>query len=966
MRSPIREVQKFGQSIWYDNIRRGLITSGELERMVDVDGLLGVTSNPAIFEKALGGSGDYDLALKALVGKGVKDAQRLFEQLAIQDIQLAADVLHPTYLSTEAVDGYVSLEVSPYLARDTEGTIAEARRLWSEVARDNVMIKVPATREGIPAMRTLIAESINVNVTLIFALEAYEAVAEAYQAGLEELVSQGGDPSRVASVASVFVSRVDALVDDRLSNELDETSDPGRRRKLKSLVGRVAIANARLAYARFQELFAGQRWSALASRGARVQRLLWASTATKNPKYPRTLYVDELIGPHTVNTVPAETYLAFQQEGRVRGSLTENWAESLDRARETLSVLEEVGTSIEEVTDHLLEQGVRLFSDAFDRLLGAVEKKRQELLGGGLARQVYELGPEAEVVAHTLEEWRAEGKVRRLWERDKSLWSDTDEDQWLGWLHVVDGWCPQMHELERVAETVRRADYRHAVVLGMGGSSLCPDVMRRTFGRREGFPELLVLDSTVPAQIRALEREIDLEHTLFIVSSKSGGTIEPNMFKQYFFEKLERTLGSGNAGSRFFAVTDPGTKLHEVAKADGFAHIAFGLPGIGGRFSALSNFGMIPSAIAGIDVRDFIENAEVMVQACASVVPPEQNPGAKLGAVLGTFGCRGRDKVTLIVSPALASLGAWIEQLVAESTGKEGKGLIPIDGEEAGAPDVYGNDRVFVYVRLDSAPSVEQEAAVAALEEAGYPVVRITLEDPMDLGQEFFRWELATAVAGSILGINAFDQPDVEAAKVAARKLTAAFEDAGKLPAETPVREERGIRLFADPRNAGELGATGQALEHTLAAHLDRLGPGDYFAINAYVEMSEPHHRELQAVRHAVRDAKRVATTLGYGPRFLHSTGQLHKGGPNTGVFLQVTCDDAEDLEIPGQRATFGVVKAAQAQGDFGVLAERGRRLLRVHLGPDVPAGLAALREAVGQALDRPATAGRERTPSSR
>jgi transaldolase / glucose-6-phosphate isomerase len=951
MRNPIREVQKFGQSIWYDNIRRGLITSGELMAMVNGDGLLGVTSNPAIFEKALAGSADYDPAFRALVSKGVKDAQDLFEQLAIQDIQLAADVLHPTYVSTQAVDGYVSLEVSPYLAHDTEGTLAEARRLWAEVARENVLIKVPATPAGIPAIRTLIGEGINVNVTLIFAVSAYEAVAEAYIAGLEQRVAQGGDPSRVASVASVFVSRIDSLIDDRLAQEIEDTTDNARRKRLESLLGRVAIANSKLCYGRFQDLFAGERWNRLTQRGARVQRLLWASTGTKNPKYAKTLYVDELIGAHTVNTVPAETYVAFKQDGRVRPALTENWAESLDQARETLDALAEVGISIQAVTDQLLDQGARLFSDAFDRLLVAVEKKRQAMLGSGLARQTYALGSATRAVEQTLEAWRAEGKVRRLWARDTSLWSDTDEDQWLGWLHVVDESQAEMHELDRIVEAVKRGNYKHAVVLGMGGSSLCPDVMRRTFPRREGHPELLVLDSTVPAQVAALEAQLDIRRTLFIVSSKSGSTIEPNMFKQYFFAKLEQALGAGKAGPHFLAITDPGTKLFNAAQADAFGRIAYGVPSIGGRFSALSNFGIVPSAIAGVDVHELLESAEVMVQACAAVVPPEQNLGVRLGAIMGTLAKLGRDKLTLIQSPAIASLGAWIEQLVAESTGKSGTGVVPVDGETLGRPDVYGTDRLFVYLCLATASSKEQDSGVAALEAAGHPVVRITLEDPLDLGQEFFRWEMATAVAGSILGINAFNQPDVEAAKVAARKLMTAFESSGALPAETPLREEKGMKLFADARNAAELGGGKETLEQTLAKHLARLAAGDYFAINAYLEMNDANHRELQALRHAVRDAKRVATTLGYGPRFLHSTGQLHKGGPASGVFLQVTSDDAKDLAIPGQRFSFGVLKSAQAQGDFQVLAERGRRLLRVHLGADVAAGLAALRGAVEQAV---------------
>jgi transaldolase/glucose-6-phosphate isomerase len=953
MANPLIEVQKFGQSIWYDNIRRGLITSGELQAMVDHDGLLGVTSNPAIFEKALAGSTDYDPAMKALVTQGVGTAQDIFERLAIADIQLAADVMYPAYLRTGGRDGYVSFEVSPYLAHDTQGTIAEARRLHAAIGRDNVMIKVPATPEGIPAITQLISEGINVNVTLLFALEAYEVVANAYITGLEQLAAAGGATSKVASVASFFLSRIDSLIDEKLSQALNATRDPEQRAKLKSLVGKMAITSAKVAYARYQELYAEERWKALAAKGARPQRLLWASTSTKNPKYPKTLYVDELIGPDTVNTLPAETVNEFRNSGRVRPSLRENWAESIEQAYETIQGLAEVGISIKEATDYLLADGVKKFSEAFDKLLGAVEKKRQALLGGELAGQTYMLGEAASPVQAILDDWRVDGKVRQLWSGDTSLWSATDENQWLGWLHVVDGQRDHEEHLKHIVEDVQSSGFKQALLLGMGGSSLCPEVIRRTFGVIDGFPELLVLDSTVPAQVKTFAQKIDLKQTLFIVSSKSGGTTEPNVFKQYFFDKVQQTIGADQAGTRFIAITDPSTKLHKLAKADRFRHIIHGVPSIGGRYSALSNFGMVPAAIMGVNVPKFLDSTEIMVHSCASCVPPETNPGVVLGVIMGTLAKRGRDKVTIVTSPGIAALGAWLEQLLAESTGKEGKGLVPVDNERLGSPEVYGNDRLFVYLRLNATPSAEQDAAITALEQAGHPVVRIALEETLDLGQEFFRWEIATAVAGSILGINAFNQPDVEASKIATRKLTAAYEETGKLPDESPILQDGGLSLFTDPKNAGALGSAAQSrnLAGYLAAHLGRIQPGDYFAMNAYVEMNEENQQELQAIRHAVRDAKRVATTLGYGPRFLHSTGQLHKGGPNTGVFLQITSEDAEDLPIPGQKYTFGILKRFQAQGDFAVLVERGRRVLRLHLGSDVRAGLSKLREIVQSTL---------------
>ncbi len=683
------------------------------------------------------------------------------------------------------------------------------------------------------------------------------------------------------------------------------------------------------------------------------QRLLWASTSTKNAKYPKTIYVDELIGADTVNTVPAETYIAFRDSGNVRPSLTENWDENIANARETMAMLAEVGIDFKWVTKTLLDDAVKKFADPFDKLLGTVEKKRQQIQGG-LVPQSYSLGNQADAVKKTLEDWRTEGKIRKLWARDASLWTGQDEGQWLDWLGIVDAQRESGSHLVEVAEAARKSGYKHALLLGMGGSSLAPEVWKKTFGAVKGAPELFVLDSTVPAQVKAFEKRIDLKNTVFIVSSKSGGTIEPNVFKQYFLDKVRGAVGD-DAGSRFICVTDPKTKMNEIAKKDRFRHIFFGLKGIGGRFSALSNFGMIPMAVMGVDTQKFLDSTEVMVQACASCVPPDLNPGVTLGCILGTLARNGRDKVTVIASPGIASLGAWLEQLMAESTGKahpatgKGTGLIPVDGEKVGPPDAYGSDRVFVYERLTSDSSKDLDAAVDALEKAGHPVVRINVADKYDVGQEMFRWEIATAVAGSILGINAFNQPDVEEAKVAARSLMAYFTEKGSLPDEKAILEGDGLKLFTDSSNANALGsaAAGKTPAGYLKAHLGRLSAGDYFAINAYVEMNEGHDTILQGIRHAVRDARKVATTLGYGPRFLHSTGQLHKGGPNSGVFLQITCDDAEDVAIPGEKFSFGVLKTAQAAGDFKVLADRGRRILRVHVGKDVAAGLKKLHEIV-------------------
>jgi transaldolase/glucose-6-phosphate isomerase len=563
--------------------------------------------------------------------------------------------------------------------------------------------------------------------------------------------------------------------------------------------------------------------------------------------------------------------------------------------------------------------------------------------------QTWALPPDlVAAVSATLGEWTERGRVERIWARDATVWTGADEAAWLGWLGIADEQLARVGELRQVAEDVRQAGFTHVLLLGMGGSSLCPEVLAVTFGRQPGWPELSVLDSTDPAQIRASEARVDLPRTLFVVSSKSGTTLEPNIFKQYFFERVQQTVGHGKAGAQFIAITDPGSKLEKAARADGFRHVLFGLPSIGGRYSALSDFGMVPAALMGLDVGRLLEAARRMARACAA--PARDNPGATLGAVLGVLASRGRDKVTLVASPGIHDLGAWLEQLLAESTGKVGKGLIPVDRELLGAPELYGRDRLFAYLRLDSAPDPGQDRAVASLQAAGHPIARIEVPGPYDIAAEFFRWELATAVAGAILGINPFDQPDVEASKVATRKLTDQFEQTGQLPTETPILEADGIRVYADPRNAKDLLGGGRTLAGVLRAHLARIRPGDYAAFLAYVEMTPGHEAALQDVRTRVRDRYHVATCLGFGPRFLHSTGQAYKGGPNSGVFLQITSDDARDLPVPGQRYSFGVVKAAQARGDFEVLAARGRRALRVHLGADVAAGLRALDKAVEQA----------------
>jgi transaldolase/glucose-6-phosphate isomerase len=942
--NPVKALTDHGQAIWLDFLARGFIANGDLKALVDQDGVRGVTSNPSIFEKAIGGSDEYDSAISALLKEHDRPVGDLYEALAVEDIQRAADALHSVYDELHGADGFVSLEVSPYLARDTEGTVAEAQRLWKAVGRDNLMVKVPGTNEGVPAIRKLISQGISINVTLLFSQKMYAEVLEAYVSGLETFIAGGGDPKRVASVASFFVSRIDTAVDSQLDGKIAAASGDQKKR-LEALKGKVAIANAKLAYQHYKKVIASERWKKLAAKGAKVQRLLWASTGTKNKAYSDVLYIEELIGRDTVNTVPPATLDAFRDHGKPRDSLEENVAD----AERVLTHLAKTEISLDGITDALVDDGVKLFAEAFDKLLGAVAYKRAAILGTRIDGQAIKLAAEIEKDAKALSEnWRAKGTIRALWQRDASVWTGGDENKWLGWLDVV---AREQNETERYVAFsgwVKSKGFTDVVVLGMGGSSLGPEVLAETFGQIAGFPKLRILDSTDPAQVRRTEAAIKLAKTLFIVSSKSGGTTEPNALMEYFFVRA-----GAKAGEQFVAVTDPGSSLEKVATARGFAQIFLGEPSIGGRYSVLSPFGLVPAAAAGIDISEFLGLAAAMVRSCGPDVPPAENPGVQLGLALAAAAKHGRDKLTLTGSKQIADFGAWAEQLIAESTGKNGKALIPLEGETLGNPDVYGKDRVFIDLHLKDDTDSARETALAALEAAGHPVIRIAVTSPAHIGQEFFRFEIATAVAGAVLGINPFDQPDVESTKIKTRELTSAFETSGALPAETPAAEDGAIAIYTDAANADALRKAGanSDLASWMKAHLARIQPGDYVATLAYLDRDDANIAAIQNIRMAIRDSKHVATCVGFGPRFLHSTGQAYKGGPNTGVFIQITAEPAPDLDVPGQKIGFGVIEAAQARGDFGVLAERGRRALRLHIKSDVAKGLAAIAAAVQGAL---------------
>ncbi|HEX8502205.1 MAG TPA: bifunctional transaldolase/phosoglucose isomerase, partial [Pyrinomonadaceae bacterium] len=919
---------------------------GDLRKKIEEDDLRGVTSNPTIFEKAITGSTDYDEQMRQLVqsGKGVSE---IYEDLVVEDIGNAADALKPVYDKTDGLDGYISLEVNPKLAYDTRGTIDEASRLFERVGRKNVMIKIPAAQEGLPAIEESIYRGININVTMIFSIENYVQVAEAFIKGLERRAAEGKSVDHIASVASFFVSRVDTAIDADLEYKARHAAGPEEKKRLEGLCGRAAVANAKLAYEKYKELFHGGRFAALKAKGAQVQRCLWASTGTKNPNYSDVLYVDNLIGPETVNTVPPATYTAIRDHGRVALTLEEG----LDECRALIAELAEVGIDLKAVTEKLQRDGLAAFVGSFDTLAESIEAKRDALLSGINGRVEATLGKYADAVSAAIREAEKGDVMRRVWRKDAALWKSEEEHQKiiknsLGWLNVADEMIGVEDELVAFAGRIRERGFAHVVLNGMGGSSLAPEVLRRTFGRQEGFPELLVLDSTDPDTVAEFREKIDPAKTLFVVSSKSGTTTEPLAFYRYWFGEVSKV--KENPGENFLAVTDPGTKMEADATRDKFKRVFLNPSDIGGRYSALSYFGMVPAALMGLDVRKLLDRAERVVHACSQVVPAAENPGARLGAIIGECAKAGRDKLTIVADPKVESFGLWVEQLIAESTGKEGKGVVPVAGEPLAAPSAYGDDRLFVSIAVGR-PDSEVEAKLKALEAAGHPVVYRTLTDAYDLGEEFFLWEIATAVAGWRLSINPFDQPNVQESKDATRELLDAFGRQGSLQEQPVLASDGGLTVYADEaaRAAIEARTVGDVLEN----HLKRVKPGDYVALLDYFEESEDAEGIVQQIRTHLRDATRCATTTGYGPRFLHSTGQLHKGGPDSGVFIQVTALDARDVEIPGEPFTFSTLKQAQALGDFRSLASRGRRAVRVEIGPDVTAGLRRLFDIIRAAV---------------
>ncbi len=904
MSESIKKLTALGQSIWYDNIQRKILENGEFKAMIERGDIRGVTSNPSIFNAAIAKSNDYDSALMPLAWAGW-DAEKIFWQLAIEDIKAACDAFAPLYEESNGGDGYVSIEVSPHLAHDTEATAAQAQQLWARVARPNLMVKIPATKEGIPAIRKSIAAGVNINITLIFSLTRYAEVMDAYLSGLEDRAAAGHPIDHIASVASFFVSRVDSKVDPKLPDG-------------SPLKGKAAIANAKLAYDLYQQTFAGRRWENLKVKSARVQRPLWASTSTKNPAYHDTIYIDELIGPETVNTVPPATLEAFKDHGVAALTIVRN----LDDSKNALAQLEASGVSMDVVTQELEDEGVKAFEDAFTQLLATIDERRKNAASS--------LGPLADSVSKRISQLEADSVPARLWKGDPFLWAPAKDVAGqhevtirMGWLDSTDKARKLLKAYEAFAKEVKKAKIDRVLVLGMGGSSLTAEVFSSLLAAAgiEASLSLAILDSTDPAQVALAAEQYPPDKSLYIVASKSGGTAEVMANFDYFWKLSKKD------GSRFIVTTDPGTSLEALARKRGFRKIFSADEFVGGRYSALTDFGLVPAALLGMDLNLLLDKADWMRSQCGEHVPAARNPGLALGAVLGESALRGRDKLTVLADAPLSAFAGWVEQIIAESSGKNGKGILPVPLEPSGDVKSYGKDRLFVYLRQTG----ELDDAMKSLRAAGHPVIEFAIPNVYDIGAEMFRWEIATVVACSILGVNAFDQPNVELSKKITKAKIAEYQKKGKLKEGKPAWKKDGVAVFSPTAMAGA------SLKTVLGSFLKKAKAGGYVAINAYLPRNAEMIEALQEMRVAIRAKTGNAVTAGFGPRFQHSTGQFHKGGIKGGIFLVITAEPEKDMVVPTEGLTFGTLIRAQALGDYEALLDAKKKAIRIHL-PSVEA----------------------------
>lgn len=909
----LRSLEILGQSIWYDNIQRGMLKNGQVSEMISKGEIKGITSNPSIFQNAIVNSSEYDIQLQTLAWSGI-DAEEIFWNMAVDDVQQAADLFIDLYERTNKQDGYVSLEVSPHLAHDAEATINAALSLWKLVDRPNLMVKVPATPEGILAVRRLIRLGINVNVTLIFGIERYREVIESYIAGLEDRIADGNPVNNVTSVASLFVSRIDTKI-DALLNKVNLSPD-----KYNNLAGKSAIFNSRLAYQVFLEECKKPRFEKLSLQGAQLQRPLWASTSTKNPDYRDVMYVEQLIGKNTVNTVPPATLTAFLEHGIVNETINND----LEQIEKHFSSLNSIGISISEVTQSLEDEGVKAFIDAFNNLLAVIENRKMN--------EVSRVRDLTTVIKERVKLLEQSHFVSRLFRHDPTLWTNSvveqkEITQRMDWLEAPWNINLVKDQIVGLKEEFLDEGITNALVLGMGGSSLAPEVFsiiqsKQSKDESSGLA-VTILDSTHPDEVLVAEKNNPINKTLFIVSSKSGTTGEINAFFQYFYESTRKEMGD-KAGSHFIAITDPDTKLAQLAKEKGFRRIITANPMVGGRNSALTAFGIVPAYLAGIDIDQLMQKTHYFGRWFKSQ-QVAKNPGVLLGAMLGEAAIHGMDKLTILADEEWNAFAAWMEQLIAESSGKNGKGILPIAEEPLLEPKKLHKDRLFVYLRKKGL----LDTYVEELNQLKFPVIVQNVNSMPDLAYQFYLWEVATATACSILGVNSFDQPNVQDAKTRTLAGIESYRKTGQFViSPVKVKADR-FSIFSNldivfTENCTPIKAITEFLSRFQTDNC-------YLAINAFIPRNEANIKTLNGLRLDIQREFGIATTLGFGPRYLHSTGQFHKGGSNNGIFIILTNTPEVDIQIPGEGISFGNFCLAQALGDDAALIAHGRKTLRIH-----------------------------------
>jgi transaldolase/glucose-6-phosphate isomerase len=924
----IERILELGQSIWYDNIQRCIIRNGELKEMIQRGEIRGLTSNPCSFRKAISDSNDYDTAIAPMALAGW-NCEKIFSQLSVEDIRDAASLFTELYVQTDGKDGYVSLEINPSFSHETEKIVAEARKTWTAVNRPNLMVKIPATESGISAVRQLVSAGINVNSTLIFSEEQYIKAAEAYISGLEDRIASGQPINKIQSVASVYVCWIDSKIDPLLEKIITEGSEE-QAAIARELKGKVGIANCQRIYRQFKKIFSGERFNALQKKGATIQRPLWAATGCKNDQYSDTIYIDSLIGENTISSVDPETLKAALDHGCIKAGLPASDNE-IDLV---FSKLASIGISLQNITEELQEEGVNTFENAFNSMLGDLNK-RSDILKKSL-------GDLYDPVMSNFKKIEENSILPRIFAKDPTVWTFDIQAypeirNRLGWLDAHMNTAKNIEEFRSILKSLKENGIRKVLLLGMGGSSLAPEVMALTFKEISDL-KLEIVDSTDPGQVLEADHSHPTSETVYIISSKSGGTAEVRALLDYFYQRAKDTLGE-KAGSHFIAITDPGTQLERIAKELNFRNIVLSDPAVGGRFSAITPFGVLPATLIGIDPAIVLEKVNAIAKKSTPSNPVASNEGAALGVYMGTAALLGRDKFTILTDPELESFGSWLEQLIAESSGKNGKGIIPVDIEPQTDPSVYAKDRAFVYIQT----SGTQCDFIDQLMKVGQPVLTIKLNDLPDLFAEFYRWEIAISVACSLLEVNAFDQPNVQDSKNRTVAKINEYKEKGVLSEPEVLWEKDGVKVFYSLAEAAnetlkkELAAAKNPAEF-ISKFLTIAHSGeDYVAINAYLPRNEDMLHKLQSLRKEILKQTACATTLGFGPRFQHSTGQLHKGGANNGVFIQIVANSPTDVEIPNEGMTFAVLERAQALGDFEALMAVNRRAVRIDLGNQSP-----------------------------